>query len=131
MSGDVSAMLAHLDALGSLDELAAREAVPLLEKAAKASAAAGVDPATGEAWAPLVGGGRAGANAARDVSVAVFGAVLQVAVGGDHVHLHRGRGKAQVRRPVIPGPGDAIPEAYAAAISEGVRRALAKVGGAT
>ncbi len=129
MGGDVSAMLAHLDALSGLDALAAREAAPLLEKAAKASAAAGVDPSSGEAWAPLVSGGRAGANAARDVSVAVFGNVLQVSVGGDHVHLHRGRGKAQVRRPVIPGPGDAIPETYAAAIAEGVRRALAKAGG--
>lgn len=131
MDGDagIQAMLAELDALRTLEERAAAEAAPLVEAAAKAYAAAGVDPTTGDAWAPKVGGGRAGANAARDVTAKAFGNVIKVAVDGDHVHLHLGRGKSQVARHVIPVPGAPIPDTYAAAIAEGVRRAWEKGGG--
>lgn len=131
MSGDsaISAMLAQLAALAKFDAAVARECAPLVEKAAKAFAAAGVNPMTGAAWPPKVGGGRAGPDAARDVHATAIADVVQVTVDGEHVHLHLGRGKSQVARPIIPTPGALVPESYAKAMREGTRLAWSKAVG--
>lgn len=104
MSGDVDMrnLVEELRRFAAMPSDAARIAAPLVEEEAKKFAKAGVDPATGEAWAPLKRGGkRALANAADALKAKALGAVIQLSLAFPYLLHDRGDGHAPRRR-ILP-----------------------------
>ncbi len=124
---ELDAMIRRLRGLRGMSAAAAREAAPLVEAAAKASADAGTTP-SGAAWSPTKrDGDRALTRAASAVSARATGSVVQIVLVGHHIYHSLGIGRP--KRQIIPDKGDAIPSAIAAAMAEGARRAFARLMG--
>lgn len=128
MDGDAALadMIARLRRLGSEGlELAAREARPLVEAAAKATAAAGTDP-YGNPWPLRKDGQRAIPDAAAAVDVVVRGPNLII-------QAHRGAAVqnslagTRYGRQVIPDAARGLPPGMSAALREGASRALRRL----
>lgn len=102
---------------------AAKESAPLVQDAARATAAAGTDP-YGEPWRLRRDGQRAIPEAAAAVDAIARGPVVVIRV-------HRGAaiqnylGEAH-RRQVIPSAGKPLPGGIVAALQEGAARAFRK-----
>jgi len=119
------ALLAELvaaarDNYGLSPEDVAREAAPLVERAIKATAAAGTTP-DGKPWPPKRDGGRALANAAEHIVGSADGATINVTLSGPDVWHHFGGGR-NPKRQILPDAGAEIPPAIFAAIDEVCRR---------
>lgn len=123
----LDAFAARLRALGAAGLPAvAREAVPLVQLEARATAAAGTDP-YGQAWRPRRDGSRAIPEAAAAVDVVARGPVVVVRVA---------RGAAiqnqlseSVGRRVIPDAMRGIPPRILAALEEAAKRVFLKAMG--
>jgi hypothetical protein len=125
MSG-IDDMISSLRKLGKAPADVAKEAAPLVEKALRATAAAGTDP-EGRAWAPRKrGGGRVLVNAAAAISTKAIGPLVVTTLEGVEVfHQHS---KSHQRR-IIPDGGAGTPESVAAAIDEAASRVFARAMG--
>lgn len=130
MDGDaqLDAILERIRSLGGLAEEAARAAAPLVEAAAKRTAAAGTTP-SGEAWAPKKDGGRALAHAADAVSASAAGPTITITLADPEAWHQRGVGTHTPKRQVIPEAGDDLPPQHAAAIEQGTRQAFQRLTG--
>lgn len=132
MDGDAALqdMIARFGALQDFAVDAAAEAAPLVEAAARATAAAGTDP-EGRPWAPRKkDGGRALEHAADHVTATANGPRVDIVLSGPEAIHQQGVGKTTPARRVIPDGSAGIPSAIAEACAEGARRAFAKrVGG--
>jgi hypothetical protein len=111
------AIVKRLRAFGLAASMAT-EAVPLVEAAVKATAAAGTDP-YGEPWRPKKDGGRALPDAADAVSVESNGKIIRITVRGGEAAQNR----YGVRRLL---PRRKLPKAILEALREGARRAWVK-----
>jgi hypothetical protein len=126
---DLDAMIRRVRSLGGGEFLnrAAAAAAPLVQEAAKATAAAGTTP-TGEAWAPRKkDGGRAMANAAGAVRAYALGAIITIALSGVEVYHHLS--KSHPRKVIPDAGGDTIPTTIADAIERGAVRAWSRAMG--
>lgn len=103
----------------------ARETAPLVERALRSSAAAGVDP-DGTPWAATEKGKRALPNAASAIRAVARGSAVDVILAGVYVFHHFGKGMPERR--LIPGRG-AIPAPVVAALREGARRVFRRLAG--
>lgn len=123
MSGDaqLAAMIERIRAFGSTaTEATAREAAPLVQEAAQASAAAGTDP-YGNAWAPRKDGSRAMPNAAANVLAYPVGEIVRlVARGGIAI-----QNRLKKPRRTLPKEGE-LSARIVLALEEGARRAFTK-----
>lgn len=103
MSGDavMQAMIAGLRGLGR-DALSAiaKEAAPLVQEAARKTAAAGTTP-DGEAWTPTKDGRKPLENAADHITARASGPTLRIYLNGPDVFHHFGTGRVP-RRQIIP-----------------------------
>jgi len=114
-STELDAMIAKVRSLGNLNAEIAREAAPLVERAAKATVAAGTDP-SGKPWPPKKDGGRPLVNAAKAVTATAKGSAVEIAVKGIETYHHLGTEDGVPRRQMIPMPGDPIPKPIATAL---------------
>jgi len=121
-------MIASLRSLDELPTRTAELAAPALERALKATAAAGTSP-DGQAWAAKKTGGRAMTNAAKAISVKALGPVVRVTLDGPEVFHHFGKGSSEVRRPVIPDGGAGIPDVVGKVLEEASARAFDELTG--
>lgn len=127
MSSDaLDNMIAQVRALGGLPADVAREAAPLVQEAARATARAGKTP-EGKSWVERKAGGRALANAADAVTAVAGDKTVTIKVTGPEVFHNWGVGKTTPRRQIIPETGDQIPSAVSAALIDGAERAFRKV----
>lgn len=129
MAGDeeLAAIIAGLRKIGGgFEELAAKEAAPLVEQAVRATAAAGTDP-YGTPWPPKKDGTRALPEAAGAVTATAKGPVVQIATKGGYAI--QGRLKGDARRQVIPSGDRPLPKQITDALKEGARRAWRKAMG--
>lgn len=106
-------------------ELAAQESRPLVEAAAKATAAAGTDP-YGQQWKSKRDGTPALTGAESSVTATVLGTVVQIRTRGGYaiqnfIKVHR--------RQVIPDKALPLPDSIVEALNEGAQRAFKKLMG--
>lgn len=131
MNGDaaLNAMIATVRKLGQLAPDAAAQATPLVEAAAKKTAAAGTTP-DGTPWVPTKtkSGGRALVNAAAALSAAAVGSAVVLTLKGVEV-IHNFGNKKDPKRQILPDGGAGIPKPIAEAVTEGARRAFARATG--
>jgi hypothetical protein len=107
----LDAMIDAVKRLGRSVPEIATEAAPLVEAVARASAAAGIAPEGGEAWAPTKEGGRAMANAASHITAKAYGPAIRVTLTGPDVFHHYSKKKAEPARRVLPdGSAGLTPE---------------------
>jgi len=125
----LESMIARMRGLEGFEAAVAREAAPLVEAAARQTAAAGTDPA-GAAWAPKKSGGRALANAATKITAVPRGARVDIVLEGVEVYHQHGVEGGPPKRKIIPDVGDPVPPAIAAALHEGASRVFARTMGA-
>ncbi len=123
----LDAMIERLRGFRGIADEAAREAAPLVEKAARASAAAGTTP-EGKPWPGKKSGGRALEHAAAHITAEAVGSAVVVTLRGPDVWHHQGTARVPERK-IIPRTGDPLPPAYAEAMAEGARRAFARRAG--
>jgi len=123
----LTAWAAKIRGLRTLAAEAAKEAAPLVQEAARATARAGTTP-DGTPWAPKKDGGRALEHAAEHVTAKALGTVVRIVLTGVDVVHHRGTRRAP-KRQVIPDKGGAIPAPIVRAVAEGARRAFARLMG--
>lgn len=120
--------LAKLGKLRSFRADMAKIAAPLVEAAARATAAAGTTP-DGKAWEPKKGGGRALPNAAAAITARAVGSAILVILRGPYVLHHIGKGHAP-KRQIIPagGASSSLPPGIARALhtasAQAFRRAM-------
>lgn len=105
---DMITVLQKLAKVGAVGSEVAEKMVEPLKTTLAHSLQAGESP-EGEKWADRKAGGRAYANAAKALSVAASGALLIATIKGVEAFGHFGRGKQQVRRPMLPDAGGGIP----------------------
>jgi hypothetical protein len=122
----LSAFVERLRALRQLATETARAAAPLVERAARETAAAGTDP-EGNRWAPTKDGRRPLANAAAAIRGVAVGSAVQLVVRGYHVFHHHGTARLPQRRIL---PEGAIPKAIGEAVRAAARLTFTRtVGG--
>lgn len=101
----------------------AQRAAPMLEKAVKATAAAGRAP-DGTPWAPCKDGGRAMVHAADHVEASAHGAIVRVTLTGPDVFHHLGL-RGEPRRQVIPDRGGSeLPDVVVDVLTRAAREEL-------
>ena len=122
-------LLESFAALGTLPEDAAKLAVPYVDKAVKATAAAGTDP-DGRPWPEKKGGGRALVNAAAALSTKALGPVVQVTLVGPEV-IHNFGDTRVPRRQILPDGGAGIPANVGAALEHAAADAFRAATGGT
>lgn len=106
-------------------QIAAR-AARKLEAALKRTASAGLTP-DGQPWAPKKdGAGRPYVNAAAAITAKAIDDLLLVTLAAPESFGHRGVGKTQVPRPMIPDSGSGIQPIVAAAITEAAEEVFAE-----
>lgn len=105
--------------LEGLTERAAQEAAPLVEEAARKTAAAGKDP-YGNTWQPKKDGGRPLVHAADHVYARAVGSYVEISVDGPDAFHNDGSGRPV--RQVIPDVE--IPPGVADALEQGAARAF-------
>ncbi len=123
-NADLDGFIARLRAFGAtaLDAVA-KEAAPLVQRAAQATAAAGTDP-YGAPWRPRKDGSRAIPEAASAVDAVARGPVVVVRVRrGAAIQNYLSEER---RRQVIPDPAKPLPEGILVALREGAMRAFEK-----
>jgi hypothetical protein len=133
VDGDLalSKIVDRLRALGGLPEAVARRAVPGIQVAARATAAAGTTP-EGQAWPAKKDGGRPLVHAADHVTARAVGAVVQIELTGVPENVHNAgsaKGTKYPKRQIIPGKGDRIPPSVAAALHAAAAAEFAAVTG--
>lgn len=111
-------LIDRIRSLKLLPERVAVRAAPLVEKALKASAAAGTDP-SGAPWKAKKDGGKPLKNAASKISTVANGKSIITTLTGPDVFHHRGT-KDHPRRQVIPRSNE-VPDSVAAALDEAMR----------
>lgn len=120
----LDAMIAKVKSLGRDGYvLAASESRPLVEAAAKATAASGTDP-YGATWRPKKDGSPALIEAESSVTATALGTVVLIRTRGGYaiqnfIKVHK--------RQVIPDKELPVPEKIVDALIEGTRRAFAKL----
>ena len=127
-AGDVqlAEFIERLQRLGrEAQTLAATESAPLVEAAAKATAAAGTDP-YGRQWQSKKDGSPALVDAASSVTAVALGTLVRIRTRGGYaiqnfIKVHR--------RQVIPDKGLPIPKEIVDALKEGSSRAFEKLVG--
>jgi hypothetical protein len=119
--------IARIRRAGALPAEVAKEAAPVLEAEARASADAGVTP-DGQAWPEKKGGGRALAEAASAIAGRAAGAAILLTLKGVYVLHSRGKGHAP-RRQILPDGGAGLPANIAAALNKAAAKAFARVMG--
>lgn len=130
MSGD-DELLAWADRLKGASATifvdAADECRPLVYAVSQATAAAGVNPNTGEAWRLRKDGQRAIPKAAEVLKVRSKGSVVQIRVsGGTAIQNYI---SPKNRRQVLPDPDQPLPSALVEAMTKGCNTALRKATG--
>lgn len=124
------ALLSFARDVRELEQFAERGAAasaPLVEAAARKTAAAGVDP-YGSPWAPKKHGGRPLVNAAEHVHARAVGRFVVLELEGPEVWHEEGAQGKPVRRVI---PDVEVPDAIAEAVDQGCARAFdAIMGGA-
>lgn len=124
----IEAMLETLRRLARLPADAAKAAAPLVEKAARSTAAAGTSP-EGETWKPKKdGGGKVLANAPAAVSAVAIDNSVQVILKGHHVFHHYGT-KRDPKRPIIPEKDEVLPAPMADAVKRAAEDAFKRTTG--
>jgi hypothetical protein len=117
MDGDarLNEMLEALRDLHQLQERVAKLSAPRVEEAARAQAAAGLDP-EGRPWTPTKDGRRPLVHASNAIHVDALGGVVVIVLTGKEVFHHFGTGRVAARR-IIPD----------AEVPDRIRRILADV----
>jgi hypothetical protein len=119
-------MIASMRRLGTLPELAAAKAAPLVSAVSKVSAAAGRTP-NGDPWPPRKDGHPALQNAAAAVSAVAVGSVVQIRLDGTSTGDQQVQAIQNARRQIIPASGEGIPAPIASAIAAGVDAAFREI----
>ena len=104
----------------------ARAAVPFVDAAVKATAAAGTTP-DGKPWAPTKGGGRALENAASALSTSSSGSVVTVTLSGPEV-FHNAGGRVP-KRQILPDGGAGVPKNVAEALTKAAAQGFTRATG--
>lgn len=117
------AFIARMRKLGTLGADAAKLAAPLVERAVKATAAAGTAP-DGMPWKPKKDGSRALPNAAAALTVKALGPVVVVTLKGIEVVHNFAKDGRLPRRQILPDGGAGIPKNVAAALEQGAKQAF-------
>lgn len=125
----LSAFIARLRSLPRLAEEVAREAAPLVERAARSNAERGLDP-EGKPWAPTKDGKRPLQHAAEALTAKATGAIVELVLVGHHVVHHYGTKRMPARR-IVPDAGAGVPKHLADAMREGARRVFGRLMGGT
>lgn len=123
MSGALDELRAFGRAIGNLDgltERAAQEAAPLVEAAARKTAAAGKDP-YGNTWQPKKDGGRPLEHAAEHIHARPIASSIEISTEGADAWHNVGAGGRPVRQVI---PDVEIPPAIADAVEQGAARAF-------
>jgi len=129
MSDPLDGILERVRALGALPEEIASAAAPKVQDALRKTAAAGTSP-SGKAWAPRKADGkRALANAAAAVTARAVGPTVQVRLEGTSTGDAKVQAIQNVKRPIIPATGEAIPGVVLEAIREGADEAFDRIVG--
>lgn len=133
MPADLDDIIARLRAVDELGAAIAVEARPEVERAIRATAAAGTTP-SGEAWKPTEEGNAPLKNAASAISVEISGATkatLAIVLRGHHRFHHFGskRGGGLPKRQIIPMSADELPPAAKRAIADAAERVVARTMG--
>ena len=125
MSGfsELDAMIAKVRSLEGAPEAIAKIAAPLVQAAAKSTAAAGTTP-SGEKWAPRKGGGAPVlSNAAAAVeAVAIPGPKVRLRLVGTSTGSQKVQAIQNHTRPIIPKYGDELAGPIAGAMTEACKR---------
>jgi hypothetical protein len=124
----LDAIKERVRALAGLADATAAEAAPLVQAAARRTAAAGTTP-DGRAWVAKKDGGRPLAGAANAIAASAAGPTIAITLEGVEVYHHHGVGKTTPERQIIPKPGDPIPVGIAEAIGKGAVLAFSKLAG--
>ncbi|HEX8795457.1 MAG TPA: hypothetical protein VF765_31120 [Polyangiaceae bacterium] len=130
MSGADAALSAFIQRVRGLRTLAAdaaKLAAPLVEAAAKKTAAAGVTP-DGIPWAPKKGGGRALVHAANALSARALGPAVVLTLKGVEVLQNFGTTRLPARQ-ILPEGGAGVPKAFADALAKASETAFARAMG--
>lgn len=118
----------RIRALENFDLDVAKEAAPLVEKAARAQAEAGLAP-DGSPWAPRKLGGRPLQNASGHLTAKANGGAVDLKLTGTAEVLHdQGAARGKVKRQILPSDGE-LPGYLTDAMHEGAKRAFEKRGG--
>ncbi len=120
--------ISQLQALGR-DGIAevAREAEPLVQEAARATAAAGTDP-SGKAWPAKKDGGAPLVGSPSHITAKAAGGTIRIYLKGPDVFHHYGT-KRVPKRQVIP-EGTTVPAGIAAALHKAAAKVFARRMGA-
>jgi hypothetical protein len=131
VDADVDELRAIAERLRAIDEVGfdiAADAAPELEKAARASAAAGGTP-EGQAWKPTRSGDAPLKNAAGAITAIVSGtneAVITLVLRGHHVFHHYGsKARKLPKREIFP-KADEFPKAWREVIAKAARERVQK-----
>jgi hypothetical protein len=128
MTQALDGFIARVKSLGTVAADVAREAAPEVEKAARATAAAGTDP-YGKPWPAKKDGGRPMVNAAAHVTAEAAGPTIAIKLTGPDVFHHFAQ--REPRRQVIPDGEGGMPAPVAKAISKAAASVFARKTGAT
>lgn len=122
----VDELRAFARAIGNLDgltERAAQEAAPLVEAAARKTAAAGKDP-YGSTWQPKKDGGRPLEHAAEHIHARAIASSVEISIEGPDAWHNIGAGGRPVRQVI---PDVEVPAAISDAVEQGAARAFAAI----
>lgn len=129
MGWEAEDILRQLAKDDTAQEMAA-EAAQLIAEAVARDLAAGRDPTTQSPWPEKKSGGRPYANAAKSLSVKVFGVVVKLTISGPEAWGHFGF-RGSPKRRMLPDAGNEIPQTIRDAIMRAMRRVMARrTGGA-
>jgi hypothetical protein len=111
----LDAMIARVRSYGrGMGEKVARAAAPLIEAAAKKTAAAGTTP-DGVAWKPKKDGGRPLEHAAEHLSAKAVGASVVLTLSGKAEVVHNFGNEKDPKRQILPSGGGPLPKGIEAA----------------
>jgi hypothetical protein len=110
-------MIAKMRELGASGERVAKAAVPLVEAAVKATAAAGLSP-NGKPWAARKDGKPALVNAAAAVACRARGPVVQLYLQGTSTGSQKVQAVQNARRGILPAKGEGPPPVVVKALEE-------------
>lgn len=135
MVAELDDIVARLRAVDELGAAIAVEARPEVERAIRATAAAGQTP-SGETWAKTEEGNAPLKNAASAISVEISGATkatLAIVLRGHHRFHHfgskKGSGHGLPKRQIIPMSADELPASAKKAIADAAARVVARTMG--
>jgi hypothetical protein len=113
----IDAMIEKMRELGASGERVAKAAVPLVEAAVKATAAAGLSP-NGKPWPARKDGKQALVNAAAAVACRARGSVVQLYLQGTSTGSQKVQAVQNARRGILPAKGEGPPPVVVAALEE-------------